>query len=59
MVKWISRTPENRMVLKSIRLERDDKDIVLQVNGLVLTRFTASGDILMDAEAIMKAKVQN
>lgn len=59
MVKWISHTETGKLALKSIRLERDDKDIALDVNGLEIARFTHSGDILVDAEAIEKAKKQN
>jgi hypothetical protein len=59
MVKWISHTETGKLALNRIRLERDDKDIILHVNGCTIAKFTHSGDILVDNEAIEKVKKQN
>ena len=58
-MKWVYKTPEGRIALKSVRVDRNDKDIVCTCNGLILAKFTASGDIVVDSEAITKAKAQN
>ena len=61
MVKWISHDKDGNLILKAVRLEKDwvTKDMALKVNGLEIAKFTASGDIVVNTEAIAIAKSQN